>query len=102
MIALYIADLNVPAMPLDDANEGGDHALEGKRRLRSADKETEGRFLYRQRVSDHERGNGKRKEEQERARKLFDRIAREGGDIEDIKLPLEQDEDLDEFYDAEE
>ena len=102
MIALYIGDLNVSAMPPDDINEDDDHALEGRRRLRSADKETERRFLYRQRVSDHERGNEKRKEEQERAGKLFDRIAREGGDVEDIKLPLEQDEELEEFYDAEE
>ncbi|PMD23232.1 hypothetical protein NA56DRAFT_64620 [Hyaloscypha hepaticicola] len=103
MIALYVGDLSVPEMPLGEANEedrGEDD--EGRRPLRSADRDTERRFLYRQRVSDHERGREKRKEEQERARKLFDRISREGGDVEDIKMPLEQDEDAEEFYDAEE
>jgi hypothetical protein len=103
MIALYVGDLSVPEMPLDEANEedqGED--VEGRRPLRSVDRDTERRFLYRQRVSDHERGREKRKEEHERARKLFDRISREGGDVEDIKMPLEQDEDAEEFYDAEE
>jgi hypothetical protein len=103
MIALYLGDLSVPEMPLDEANEEGQgEDNEGRRSLRSADRDTERRFLYRQRVSDHERGREKRKEEQERARKLFDRISREGGDVEDIKMPLEQDEDAEEFYDAKE
>ena len=104
MIALYIGDLSVPALPPDDANKDDedDASLDRRRRLRSADKDIERRFLRRQRVSDHDRGEQRRREEQERARKLFDRIAREGGDAEDIKLPLYQEEDPEEFYDAEE
>lgn len=100
MIALYIGDLCVPALPPAEANEG-DEDGEG-RRLRSASKNINYRFLYRQRVSDHERGQEKRKGEQERAKKLFDRISREGGEVNDIKLPLEHDdEDPEDFYDAE-
>ena len=103
MIALYLGDLSIPEMPLDEADEEDQgEVAEGKRPLRSADRDTERRFLYRQRLSDHERGREKRKEEQERARKLFDRISREGGDVEDIKMPQEEDEDAEEFYDAEE
>jgi hypothetical protein len=103
MIALYLGDLSIPEMPLDEANEKDQgENVEESRKLTSADRDTERRFLYRQRVSDHERGREKRKEEQERARKLFDRISREGGDVEDIKMPLEEDEDAEEFYDAEE
>jgi len=103
MIALYIGDLSVPALPPDEAKEDDEDeaALDRRRRLRSADKDIERRFLHRQRVSDHERGEQKRKEEQERARKLFDRISREGGDVEDIQLPLEEEADPQEFYDAE-
>ncbi|KAN0104556.1 hypothetical protein V8E51_010301 [Hyaloscypha variabilis] len=104
MIALYIGDLSVPALPRDDANKDDedDASLDRRRRLRSADKDIERRFLRRQRVSDHDRGEQRRREEQELARNLFDRIAREGGDAEDIKLPLYQEEDPEEFYDAEE
>jgi hypothetical protein len=103
MIALYLGDLSIPEMPLDEANEKDQgENVEESRKLTSADRDTERRFLYRQRVSDHERGREKRKEEQERARKLFDRISREGGNVEDIKMPLEEDEDAEEFYDAEE
>jgi hypothetical protein len=102
MIAHYIGDLSVPAPPPDETNEDNEEeGLERSRRLRSADKNIERRFLFSQRVGDHERGKEKHKEEQERAKKLFDRIMREGGDVEDIKLPLEQDEDPVEFYDAE-
>ncbi|KAE9363562.1 hypothetical protein N431DRAFT_431768 [Stipitochalara longipes BDJ] len=104
MIALYIGDLSVPALPPDefDEDDADEAVLDRRRRLRSADHDIERRFLHRQRVSDHERGEQRRKEEQERARKLFDRIAREGGDVEDIKLPLEPDEEPEEFYDAQE
>jgi hypothetical protein len=82
MLALYIGDLSVPAMPEDD--EGGGT---------NASRDSGRRFLYRQRMSDHERGKKKQREERERARKSFSRIAKEGGDlegIEDIGLGEEQ------------
>jgi hypothetical protein len=103
MIALYVGDLSVPELPPDEAKENKEEeGIEEIRHLRGADKDVERRFLHRQRASDHEIGKEKRKEEQDGARKLFDRIAREGGDVENIKLPLDDDdENPEEFYDAE-
>jgi hypothetical protein len=104
MIALYIGDLSVPALPPNEAteHEEDEGAFERCQRPISSDKEIDRRFLYRQRLSDHEHGKQKQKGEYELARKLFDRIAKEGGDVDDIKLPLEQDEeDTEELYDAE-
>lgn len=79
MLALYIGALSVPAKP--DANE---EIVEGER---SANE----RRLRRQRLAAHEKGKERRKSEVETARKFFDRIEREGGDVSDVKLP-----DLDE------
>jgi len=69
MLALYIGDLSIPAMPLqEDEEENG----------------TERRFLVRQRASDHERGKRRLEEEQAKARKFFKKIADSGGDNSDL------------------
>jgi len=103
MVALYVGDLSVPEMPTDDGQINGDEDEERRRRRMNGDKDTERRLLYRQQANDHKRGLQKRREEHERAEGLFEKIAREGGSIEDIKgLSLGQDEAADELYDAEE
>ncbi|TVY38417.1 Dehydrogenase [Lachnellula occidentalis] len=80
MLALYIGDLSVPAMPIREDEEGND---------------TDRRFLIRQRISDHERGKRSLGEEQSKARKLFKRIADNGEhnlDINGLYLGDDQDE----------
>ncbi len=52
-------------------------------------------------MNDHERGKRKQAEEQERARKLFDRIAKGGGSLEDVQY-LSLAEHQEEFDDVEE
>jgi hypothetical protein len=69
MLALYIGDFSVPAMPIqEDEEENG----------------TERRFLMRQRASEHEQGKKKLEEEQAKARKMFKKIADSGGDTSDL------------------
>ncbi|KAL2061929.1 hypothetical protein VTL71DRAFT_7307 [Oculimacula yallundae] len=86
MLALYIGDLSVPAMPReqDEPDENEASASRGQR-LGALDKNTERRFLYRQRVAEHEQGLSIRAKQRERAAKLFDRIIRDGGEDEDIR-----------------
>jgi len=105
MVALYVGDLSVPAMPLEEANDEDedDESIERRRQLRSTDKATERRFLFRQRLNEHEHGKQKREEEQARARMLLDRIVREGGPVGDIEdLSLVQYEGPEDLYNAEE
>lgn len=70
MLALYIGDLSVPAQPDEDV---GDNEDSGKR------------FAYRQRMSVYEKGVKSQRQEHERARRLFVRIKKGGGDLEGIK-----------------
>ncbi|KAK0102203.1 hypothetical protein ONS95_001002 [Cadophora gregata] len=86
MLALYIGDISIPALPLQQ-DEGKDSEISTRRsqRLGELDKNTERRFLYRQRVAEHERGQKIQEAERERAAKLFDRIIRDGGEDEDIR-----------------
>jgi hypothetical protein len=105
MVALYVGDLSVPAMPLEEANDEDedDESIERRRQLRSTDKATERRFLFRQRLNEHEHGKQKREEEQARARMLLDRIVREGGPVGDVEdLSLVQYEGPEDLYNAEE
>jgi hypothetical protein len=104
MLALYIGDLSVPDLPLEDeegsgANEGTE---ERSRKLGRGNQDTERRFLFRQRINDHERGKRKQEQEYERARKLFDRIAREGGLVDEFMDVPVRSEEQEELYDAEE
>lgn len=85
MLALYIGDLSVPAMPLEQDEYDNEASAPRSQRLGELDKSTERRFLYRQRVAEHERGQTIRKTERERAAKLFDRIIRDGGEDEEIR-----------------
>ncbi|PVH82616.1 hypothetical protein DL98DRAFT_130377 [Cadophora sp. DSE1049] len=85
MLALYIGDLSVPAMPLEQDEDDNEASVRGSQRLGELDKNTERRFLYRQRVAEHERGQKIQQAEQERAAKLFERIIRDGGEDEDIR-----------------
>jgi hypothetical protein len=106
MLALYIGDLSVAALPIGhDVDEGSkdEEKLERNRRLGIGGKDTERRLLFRQRVHEHDLGNGRRAEQQTRARKLFDRIVREGGRVGvNIKdLSGDHDYDAQELYDAE-
>ncbi|TVY42630.1 Dehydrogenase [Lachnellula subtilissima] len=79
MLALYIGDLSVPAMPILEDEEGND---------------TDRRFLIRQRISDHERGKRSLDEEQSKARKLFKKVADSGDDYRDLNgLYLGDDQD---------
>jgi len=85
MLALYIGDLSVPAMPLEQDEYDNEASPWRSQRLGELDKSTERRFMYRQRVAEHERGQTVRKAERERAAKLFDRIIRDGGEDEEIR-----------------
>lgn len=78
MLALYIGDLSVPTRPIDADRGDDDEGRNG--RLGIGGRETERRFLIRQRVIEHERGKKKQAEERERARELFSRIMKDGGD----------------------
>ena len=107
MLALYIGDLKMPALPIshdEDESIKDEERLERARQLGIAGNDSERRLLFRQRLHDHERGKGKREEEQRRARKFFERIISEGGQLGvDIKgLPGGQDNDIQECYDAKE
>ncbi|PSS25857.1 hypothetical protein M430DRAFT_33416 [Amorphotheca resinae ATCC 22711] len=92
MLALYIGDLSVPALPIDNEED-----IEGSR-LRSGGRD-ERRFLLRQRQAEHEKGKQVRREERERAQTLFDRIVRQGGWVGDIKdVRLDEDDGAEELY----
>jgi len=69
MLSLYIGDLSVPAIPIEGDEE---------------DDTAEQRFLFRQRISEHERGKRRLEEEQAKARRLFAKIAQSGGDNSDL------------------
>lgn len=89
MLALYIGDLSVPAMPLVEGDDAGNGEGEGR--------STERRFVERQRIIEHQRSKVRREKERERARKLFERILREGGEDDGIgelcaSLELEDEE----------
>ncbi|CZR62323.1 uncharacterized protein PAC_12220 [Phialocephala subalpina] len=100
MLALYIGDFSVPAKPIEDDDEEEEQSLRRSQRLSRGGRDTKRRFLFRERMNDHERGKKKQAEEQEKARKIFDRIAKGGGSLEDIKyLSLAQDQEV---HDAEE
>ncbi|KAH6673676.1 hypothetical protein B0J14DRAFT_541273 [Halenospora varia] len=69
MLAMYIGDLSVPEIPPsrhEDTDEG--------------DESAEQRFLYRQRMSDHETGKRRREEEQIRAGEMFEKLKECGGE----------------------
>jgi hypothetical protein len=104
MLALYIGDLSVPDLPLEDeeGSDANEETAERNRKLGRGNQDTERRFLFRQRINDHERGKRKQEQERERARKLFERIAREGGLVEEsMDVPVRS-EEQEELYDAEE
>ncbi|PBP28928.1 hypothetical protein BUE80_DR000195 [Diplocarpon rosae] len=86
MLALYIGDLSVPEMPLQDDEEDDtpDSPMRSQRAW-ALDKNTERRFLFRQGMAEHERGKKKQVKERERAARLFDRILRDGGEDDDIR-----------------
>ncbi|KAH7313127.1 hypothetical protein BKA65DRAFT_153778 [Rhexocercosporidium sp. MPI-PUGE-AT-0058] len=106
MLALYVGDLSVPAMPLEQDEEDDSESTATKsRRLGGLDKNTERRFLYRQRVAEHERGQNIQRAERKRAAKLFDRIIRDGGEDEDIRdfslgMNEPEEEELDDYGQA--
>ncbi|CAL3965271.1 unnamed protein product [Diplocarpon coronariae] len=86
MLALYIGDLSVPEMPAedDDDHENPDSPVRSQR-AGALHENTERRFLFRQRVAEHEQGKKKQLKERERAAKLFDMILRDGGEDDDIR-----------------
>ncbi|KAF4622732.1 hypothetical protein G7Y89_g14293 [Cudoniella acicularis] len=89
MLALYIGDLSVPEMPVDQGDFDG------------ADADT--RYLHRRRVNEHEQGKQKREEEQGIAREMFTKSKECGGDSVDLKeLSSVQDEaeDSQSIYDS--
>lgn len=80
MIALYIGDLCVPAKP--DKN-GQDEA------------DIEKRFLFKKRTNDYEQGKIKKEEHWAKAKLLFEKCAREGGEkveFENVEAYVEDDE----------
>jgi hypothetical protein len=102
MLALCIGDLSFPGLPVDyEAEDEDEESFEGKRRLGIGGKDTERRFLLRQRLADYERGKKKQREEHLRARKIFERIEKETGRKEGVtySLPGEED-DPEESFDA--
>lgn len=70
MLALYIGDLSVPAQP----EEVAEHSEDSGKRL-----------VYRQRMGMYEKGGKRQEQEHERARRLFLRIKKDGGDLEGMK-----------------
>ena len=88
MLALYIGDLSVSATPIQKDQEEEQH------NLRSGGRDSEHRFLVRQRQAEYERGKEKRGEQRALARGLFDKIAKKGGWVGDINHHgLEEDEE---------
>lgn len=78
MVALYIGDLSVCALPIDEDDENDEQVP--TRSLRSGrGRDPESRAMYRQRLTDHELGKVKREEEIDRASKLFEKIRQDGG-----------------------
>ncbi|KAH8656243.1 hypothetical protein BGZ60DRAFT_385418 [Tricladium varicosporioides] len=90
MLAMYIGDLSVPEIP-HSKHEGSD----------KDDESAEQRFLYRQRMSDHETGKRKREEEQIRAREMFEKLKECGGEsveLEESALLCEDSRSPDNVY----
>jgi hypothetical protein len=95
MLALYIGDLSVPDLPIEDeeGSDANEETAEISRKLGRGNQDTERRFLFRQRINDHERGKRKQEKEHEMARKLFERIAREGGLVDEfMDVPVRSEE----------
>jgi hypothetical protein len=84
MLALYIGDLSVPSRPVDDGDES-DEEQNFRRSQRLSQGDNGRRFIFRQRMNDHERGKKKQLTEQETARRFFHRIEKGGGSLEDLK-----------------
>jgi hypothetical protein len=91
MLALYIGDLSVPAVPVQrDEAEEGYHSHGGG-------KDSENRLLVRQRQAEYDMGKEKRREQRALAKRLVDKIIEKGGWVGDINyLGLEDDNDAEE------
>lgn len=95
MLALYIGDLSVPALPAsdeeDEAEDYDNESADGTgirmgNRWASASKEVaEKRFLEHLRRAEHERGLVRQAEERARARKAFEKAQKDGGRV-DVEL----------------
>lgn len=83
MIALYIGDLSVPMRPDNDGQDESDR---------------DRRFLFINRTNAYERGKLKKEEHWSKAKSLFERCAKEGGE----KVEFENVEEDVEDYDSEE
>ena len=103
MLAICIGDLSVPALPInEESGDEDEETIERNKQLGIGGKNTERRFLFRQRLSEHERGKTKQKDEHIRGRKLFERIERESGRKEGVTNSLPGgEEEAEEFFDAE-
>ncbi|KAJ5052321.1 uncharacterized protein L3040_002073 [Drepanopeziza brunnea f. sp. 'multigermtubi'] len=91
MLALYIGDLSVPAMPLpyDDEDQNG-NSLRRSGRRGGLVESSERRLQFRERIAEHDRGKKKQADEHDRAAKLFDKISGNSGEDEDVQhLALE-------------
>lgn len=100
MIALYVGDLSVPAMPIVyDDEDDEEKSLRSRSRLGDVDKNTERLLTFRRRAIEHDRGKKKQSIEHDRAAKLFDRIVKDGGedDIPALFLGQAEQEDEDEY-----
>jgi hypothetical protein len=104
MLALYIGDLSVPALPIED-----DDDIEVETRnegLGFGEEDTAQRqFLLRKRSIEHERGKYKQRDERDRAKQFFNRIVREGGDagvkLDGLVEANGEEDDGSDLYDAE-
>jgi hypothetical protein len=82
MLALYIGDLSVPALLLQDESEDEDSDVQSRRNVIGTEERlAKRRLLERQRRAEHERGLAKRSEERLRARKAFEKILKDGGRV---------------------
>lgn len=85
MLALYIGDLSVPALPVQQKEEPEED-------IRSDGMDREHKLLLRRRQAEHHRGKETRNELRASAQALFDRILKKGGFVGDVNY-LELDED---------
>lgn len=91
MLTLYIGDLSVPAVPLQENEEAEGH------RQSSSVRDSEHKPLMRQRQAEHERGKARRGELRAQAKKLFEKVAEKGGLVGEIDNMDEEDDAAPEF-----
>jgi len=95
MLALYVGDLSIPALPIEYNDTKNEEKLNSRQLVAR-------RMLFRQREDDYEEGKIKQDAERALAKEMFDTIKAEGGYVGGNIDFLYPEEEQEQFHDAEE